>query len=73
MYFHFNYSSCVSNVEMEDSHFKITLHFEIVDFFLPQTFATRHPPKARKGGYIKRYKKLANQGIEDGYIFVWSF
>jgi hypothetical protein len=55
---------------MEDSHFKITLHFEIVDFFLPQTFATRHPPKERKGGYIKRHKKSANQGIEDGYIFV---
>jgi hypothetical protein len=43
-------------VEMEDSHFKITLHFEIMDFFSFHrlSFATRHPPKERKGGYIKR-------------------
>jgi hypothetical protein len=49
MYFYFNYSWCVSNVEMEDSHFKITLHFEIVDFSLSQTFRNKTPSKREKG------------------------
>jgi hypothetical protein len=49
IYFYFNYSWCVSNVEMEDSHFKITLHFEIVDFFLLQTFQNKTPSKREKG------------------------
>jgi hypothetical protein len=71
MYFYFNYSWCVWNVEMEDSHSKITLHLKKSWIFSSYgLFTTRHPPKGRKGGDIKWYKKLVNQGIEDGYILV---
>jgi len=58
-------------VEMEDSHFKISLHFEIVDFFLPQTFHNKTPlQKGEREDILNGIRNRIIKGLKmDTYLY----